>query len=271
MVLMCLHVLDPVDYIVRAARRLEHLPPYSIRVRSNGIRKQFGGKNFAYYGQILSEALMKYASLSSTSKVLEIGCGCGRTALALTEYLDNGNYIGVDIEKQSLESCKNNPLLAAKKFKFELLDIQNSIYNPEGKYKADNFVFPYLDATFDIVFLVSVFTHMLTPQVKNYIKEISRILKSKGICMFTTFLMDYGREGKDVIFENKHMEHYYCNSSIEELAVGYYLDFYIKTFARHKMALHVEPLLGNWRKNYKRKATTNFSQDIVFFYKNDKE
>ena len=174
---MALHTLDPLDWLIREIRDLEHLPRYSVRVRSNGVRRQFGGRRFAHFGQVIGRLLKEHAGLVSTSQVLEIGCGCGRTAIALAADLDDARYTGVDIEKVSLNACRENRYLAQKTFNFDHLDVQNDVYNPNGGASARYYNFPFSDAQFDIIFLTSVFTHMLSDDVANYIKEISRMLK----------------------------------------------------------------------------------------------
>ena len=70
--------LDPVDYLVRLPRGLAYLPKYSIRVRSNGVTGQFGGGRFARFGALIASYLQRYAGVTPSSRVLEIGCGCGR-------------------------------------------------------------------------------------------------------------------------------------------------------------------------------------------------
>jgi len=261
------HTMDPIDYIVRSARGLSDLPPYSIRVRSNGVTKQFGGRNFFVFGNLLADLLKEYASLNNESKVLEIGCGCGRTAFALSKILNDGNYIGMDIEKIALQSCKERPIFVRKNFCFDYLDVQNNEYNPEGKYRADTYKFPYDDDKFDVIFLVSVFTHMLTDDVKNYINEISRMLKPGGTCMVTTFLMDKGRETKGLSFPHNEKNHYYYDQSLPEVAVGYYLDFYVNQFASSGMRQVHEPLWGSWGSNSDFVSSSGFGQDILFFSK----
>ncbi|MBT5992702.1 MAG: class I SAM-dependent methyltransferase, partial [Bacteroidetes bacterium] len=200
-------VMDPIDYLFRFRSGLTGLPPYSIRVRSNGVTKQFGGEKFYQFGNRLADHLKAYASLDGHSKVLEIGCGCGRTCYALSKILDDANFIGMDIEKTSLEACQNNPIFIGKDFRFDYQDIQNDEYNPDGTYEADSYKFPYDSNEFDVIFLVSVFTHMLTDDVKNYISEISRMLKPGGVCMITTFLMDHGRNTNGISFPHNEKDH----------------------------------------------------------------
>ena len=61
-----LRALDPVHALLRHARGLSHLPPYSVRVRANGVRGQLGGARFRQTGQRLRELLQQYAGLTPT-------------------------------------------------------------------------------------------------------------------------------------------------------------------------------------------------------------
>jgi len=61
---------------------------------------------------------------------------------------------------------------------------------PGGQINPKKFVFPYADSSFDLVFLTSVFTHMLPEDVKRYMEEISRVLKSGGRSVVTYFLVN---------------------------------------------------------------------------------
>lgn len=259
--------IDPIDYIIRLASGLSDLPPYSIRVRSNGVTKQFGGWNFNKFGILLAEHLKTYAFLNSQSRVLEIGCGCGRTAFALSGILEDGNFTGMDIEKKSLQTCRKTPLFIEKKFNFGWLDVYNNEYNPIGVHHADSYKFPYERNTFDVIFLVSVFTHMLTDDVKNYTSEISRMLKPGGVCMITTFLMDKGRQNKGISFPYNVMDHYFYNQTMPEVAVGYYLEFYKVLFASCGLVQVHDTLWGSWRDTREVESLSGFSQDIIFFAK----
>lgn len=259
--------MNPLDYSIRYIKGLSDLPPYSTRIRSNGVTNQFGGQVFYNMGNLLADHLKNYASLSNKSDVLEIGCGCGRTAFALSKILDNGKYTGMDIEQVSLHSCQQRKIFQDKKFKFDYLDVQNDEYNPEGKNPADIYKFPYANNQFDVIFLVSVFTHMLTKDVKNYISEISRMLKPGGTCMVTTFLMDEGRNSHGLSFPYNDQEHYFYSLTMPEIAVGYYLNFYINQFNVNSMTQVNKPLLGSWRNTTESLSASGFGQDILFFTK----
>ena len=75
-------------------------------------------------------------------------------------------------------------------FRFRLVAVRNRDYNPRGKVTASTFRFPYPDASFDFVFLTSVFTHMLPADIENYMREISRVLKPGGVSLTTWFLLN---------------------------------------------------------------------------------
>ena len=86
-------------------------------------------------------------------------------------------------------------------FDFTVVDIQNGAYNPTGKYKSSHFHFPYPDGSFDVVFLASLFTHMLPSDVKHYLHEIVRVLKPGGRSLITFFLLN--EESSALIKEGK--------------------------------------------------------------------
>jgi len=265
-----LAILDPLDYLFRAARGLQHLPKYSIRVISNGVNQQFGGASFARYGELLVSILQQNTGFSRGADILEIGCGCGRTALGLRSLLDDGKYTGMDINRKSLEASKNNPALKAKNFRFDLLDVYNFEYNPTGKHVAHSYTFPYENGQYNVVFLVSVFTHMLHKDVSRYIQEISRILKPGGYCMLTTFLVDYGKIFKDaeVSFRFTDGVSHFRTEFIPEMVVGYYLEFFETEFGKHSMKLSAK-LPGSWRGVPEVESTSSFPQDILFFRKSN--
>ena len=237
-----LHAIDPVDSLVRRINGQSFLPPYSVRARSAGIRPDIGGREFLQVGREIRGLLETHAGLTPASKTLEIGCGCGRNAFALAGLLENGNYTGMDIERVSLAEAKKSELLHRKRFSFDLLDVRNDAYNPQGTFTAAELVLPYQDRAFDVVFMVSVFTHMLTDEVKNYARQIARVLKPGGRCLFTAYLLD-GRATTEFPFVSQ--QHSYANETVPEIAVAYRLDYLSRTFANHGMRLAAGPFWGS--------------------------
>jgi SAM-dependent methyltransferase len=252
------HAADPLDFIARKASGRSYIPPYSIRIRSNGVRQDIGGEGFVRVGKQIAALLQKHAGLTPDSRVLELGCGCGRNALGLSGILNSGNYTGMDIEKIALEAAKNNQRLQGKKFHFDFLDVRNDTYNPDGKYPATEYVFPYRSQSFDVVFMISVLTHMLTDEVTNYAKEIARILKPGGRCFATAYLLDRPMTSQ---FPFSAQQHSYANETVPGIAVAYQSSFLASTFADNGLRLTVGPLWGTVHPD--EESETGLDQDLM--------
>jgi SAM-dependent methyltransferase len=253
------HAVDPVDSVARRIRGRSHLPPYSVRSRSVGIRPDIGGGEFVRDGMTIGALLRKHAGLTPDSRTLEIGCGCGRNAFALAGFLRNGNYTGMDVERIALEGARKNPLLRLKGFTFDFLDIRNDAYNPDGRYLATEYVLPYADASFDVVFMNSVFTHMLTEEVRNYVRQIARVLKPGGRCYLTAYLLD-GRAESEFPFHAQ--QHSYANEAVPGIAVAYESAFLVSAFAENHLKPTAQPVLG-----HAHGAAMRRDQDILVFAK----
>jgi SAM-dependent methyltransferase len=235
-------VLPFIDAGDRAVTRLGvpfRLPPYSVRIRSTGVAGEFGGRKFIAGGEQIASQLECLANLSSDDEVLEIGCGAGRNAIALASRLDSGNYSGLDIDWPAIAACRANPLLAQHHFRFLLADIENDIYNPGGYETATTYRFPFDDASFDLVFLTSVFTHMLPDECANYAREIMRVLRPDGRCVVTTFLVD---QGPGIIPFTRGDEAYFGFPNNPRKAVGYETGTIESWFGVPAQTIH----LGTW-------------------------
>ena len=161
-------------------------------MRSNGVDGQFGGYTFFRLGRVLARDLELYCGLTAASDVLEIGCGVGRVAIALQDKYPALSYAGLDVDRMSVVACRSNPQLAASGFEFVLADIATDLYNASGTIGAESFVLPFPDESKDVIYLVSVFTHMLPRECENYAREIMRVLRPGGRCAVTTLLLDRG-------------------------------------------------------------------------------
>ncbi|MBN1780133.1 class I SAM-dependent methyltransferase [bacterium] len=269
LIVAVLIILDPLDAVIRFFRGTGRLPRMSVRVRSTGIRNEFGGRQYHEAGQFFCRILKDLAGLRPESDVLEIGCGSGRAALALTDFLDRGTYTGMDIETVSLNACRRNRTLKRRGYRFDLMDIYSEEYNPGGRLKAEEYAFDYPDASFDVIFMTSVFTHMLPGAVSNYIAEIGRMLRPGGRCLFTTFVMDAGTEGYGIAFPYNHVDYCLFQEHFPEKAVGYFLHYLDREFGRVWCRRTGDPVLGPWRdvETVIEYPKTDFAQDIVVYEK----
>jgi ubiquinone/menaquinone biosynthesis C-methylase UbiE len=158
-----------------------------IREHSGGIDRQ----RFITMGdEIVQHSLIGAAKLLPFHKFLDVGCGCGKLARPLTKYLNSeGRYDGIDITRAVVDWCKKK-YQKHPNIHFHYADLYSSRYNPQGAYKASNYQFPFQDDEFDVVFLGSVFTHLVPEDSDNYLRELERVMKPGAVCLATFFVLD---------------------------------------------------------------------------------
>lgn len=156
-----------------------------------------GDGDFVAVGQQLLRQLQDHAGLAPTDQVLDIGCGNGRVAEQLGPFLEGGGYVGFDISRAGIQACRRR-FAGRPHMRFEHLDVWNGEYNTAGRVAELDTVFPAGDASIDLAFATSVFTHMRLAGVKRYLAQTSRVLKPGGRIAFTCFALEPGRERSEV-------------------------------------------------------------------------
>lgn len=132
--------------------------------------------------------------LRRDAAVLELGCGHGRTARGLLEYLHSpGRYFGLDVDRERLADARERIGQRHPNFDFVFADVHNAQYNPHGTTSASRYAFPFANGSFDVIYAASLFTHLLPDEVDNYFRETRRVLKTSGKCLFSVFLLDHYR------------------------------------------------------------------------------
>lgn len=150
-----------------------------------------GGGDFQEIGQEFLAHFRKLGALQPHHHVLDVGCGFGRMAVALTGFLnEQGSYEGFDVVPVGVNWCRDRITPRFPNFRFQLADIHNTHYNPGGRQEAASYVFPYEDRRFDFVLVTSVFTHLLPEAQIHYLSEISRVLKDDGRVLMTFLLLN---------------------------------------------------------------------------------
>lgn len=139
--------------------------------------------------------------LTPQHHVLDLGCGVGRLAIPLTQYLDaEAAYFGIDINLSAIAWCHERISTVYPSFQFSVLNVRNPHYRHPQQFGQENIaqsVLP-LDARrrFDFVTAFSLFTHLVWADVQWYFAEIARRLKPGGRAFTTWFLInDASRAG----------------------------------------------------------------------------
>lgn len=149
------------------------------------------GGDFEGTGREFLAILVEHAGARGDMRVLDIGCGVGRIAVqALPHVRPPGSYDGFDIDPAAIRWCQRRLTPRNPAFRFAVADVRNSSYNPHGAQDAASFRFPYPDASFDLTFATSVFTHLLPGAMENYLREAARVTALGGRVLATFFLLD---------------------------------------------------------------------------------
>ena len=200
--------LNTLDFLAsRPFRELRALPANHLRLRiGTDQRIVFGHVDHITrsYGFWLQMAAARLVQPGST--VLDIGCGCGRTAQVLRDaYWRNrpffaGTYIGVDVDGEAIAWCTDH--FPSDRFRFHRLDMFSSVYNPTGATQQPDL--PVDPASVDLVLCLSLFTHLLEPDVNYYLRQIRRVLRPGGAAYVTFFCIDHLRDSLGGRFTFRH-------------------------------------------------------------------
>jgi ubiquinone/menaquinone biosynthesis C-methylase UbiE len=196
--------------------------------------------------------LVSLCALKPGQRILDIGCGVGRTARALTGYLsDEGEYEGFDVSKEAIEWCRQEITSRYSNFHFDVVDISNTAYNPTGGQSASAYRFPYPAEHFDVIVLQSLFTHMLPEGMENYLSECQRVLKESGSCLISYFIVN---EEVDLTADNLIEKfgrdkggYRVVSEEMPEATVGYEEAFLRGAYARLGFAIEPPIRYGAWR------------------------
>jgi len=221
------------------------IPPRSIA--------RYRREEFEQVGKEFSNYFIEFARLEKNAKVLDVGCGVGRIAVPLTSYLnESGSYCGFDIVKSGINWCNERIATKYSNFQFIHSDILNKHYNKNGSVLAHEYKFPFADETFDLVFLSSVFTHMFPRDIENYMREIYRVLKHKGNCLITFFIINNESKrlmknpGSILNFKFHDDGYFWYKEADPEAAIAFEEEYIVTLFKSNGMTIDNSIHYGSW-------------------------
>jgi SAM-dependent methyltransferase len=213
-----------------------------------------GDGDFLTMGKHFASILIDKCGLKSDSHILDIGCSVGRNAIPLTEIVTTGEYRGFDVVKNSIDYATRTITPKYPNFIFEHVNIYNGVYNMDRilALNSEMYHFDYSSDKFDIVFLVSVFTHMITKDVEAYMKEIVRVLKPGGKLFITYFILDDDSKAAmdhsqtDRKFPFEHGNYSAADEAYHEGALAYKREYIHDLYKRNGLKID-EINNGFWR------------------------
>jgi len=144
------------------------LPPRPLMVRVAGTAD---ADWFLRAGRAGYDAIAAAVSLGEAESVLDFGCGCGRVTRYWYDF--PGSVAGTDLDARAIAWCRENLPFA----RFET----NGLAPP--------LAFP--DASFDLVYALSVFTHLTADLQLAWRDELRRVLRPGGLLLVTTHGRSY--------------------------------------------------------------------------------
>lgn len=212
-----------------------------------------GGFDFHDIGRRLAALAIDLGGLRPDDRILDVGCGFGRLAVALMSYIENGEYVGVDLDPRGIRWCRTHISPSHPNFWFAHADVANSHYNPRGRVLPTEFRFPCATASVDVAFAGSLFTHLLPPAADHYVWELARVLKPGGRVVATFFLLDEAIRGRlaNPLVQPQFTAFpapYYAVADVSdpEAAIAYDVEVVREAFAARGLeVVHIER--GGWR------------------------
>ena len=124
------------------------------------------GGDFQAVG-LLEYYLLRQAGLQPGHTLVDVGCGSGRLAFHLKDYLQ-GQYIGLDVVPELFQYA------------------QRKCQRPDWKfYAAPGLTIPEPNDSADFICFFSVFTHLLHEETFRYLEDAKRVLKPTGKIIFS--------------------------------------------------------------------------------------
>ncbi len=145
------------------------LPPALLRYR---VSELLGRDEFLTVGEGCARLIEQYlgsmgADLAQAHRVLDFGCGCGRTLRWFLRKFPGGEFHGADVDAEAIEWCRSN--LTTARF------VRN---NPQPPL-------PYPDGHFASIYCLSVFTHLDEDMQDAWLEELARLLAPGGVLLLT--------------------------------------------------------------------------------------
>ncbi len=143
-------------------------PPPSLRLRTHGHPAldgylEMGRVNF---DAILAGIALAGRPMADIRMVLNFGCGCGRTLQWWLRQPQPPELYGTDVDAETVAWVKAN------------LPVQAGTNAPTPPLA-------YADGLFDVVYSISVFTHLDETFQDAWLRELKRVLKPGGLALFS--------------------------------------------------------------------------------------
>ena len=193
------------------------VPPADLRARVHGAEELAA---FHKIGQVVAgdlEGTIKSIDLelNNRSNILDFGCGCGRIISWFQDLHPNSKFYGTDIDSEAITWCQEN-------------------LSHLGHFSVNEAMppLPYQDRFFDLLYSISIFTHLPEKMQFAWLKELQRVCKPGAYLLLTVHgehLFPKNAESPKTEFDNKGF-YYWIEKYSNGLPEFYQTSFHTETY-----------------------------------------
>ena len=216
-------------------------PPAYLRSRVHGSDDL---SSFHYVGKVIAFNLERAIQLQRIripkgSRILDFGCGCGRVLYWLQRFYPSVGFYGTDTDGEALSWCQEH-LSSSGYF------VGNDASPP----------LPFEKEFFDLVYSISVFTHLSEELQFCWLEELKRVTKPGSYLLLSVHGEEFFKQAPREFREHFREAGFYSRSTTDEdsepFETSYHAEEYIR--ARWGAFFEVEEII---------KGGGNNDQDLV--------
>lgn len=256
-------------------------------MKSSTISDWVGAGDSARVGRDNAALVALHADLPPGAKVLDFGCGIGRTTVGLLERYSDIYVVGTDIVPKLIEFCNHYVRPSFSNTEFHLFNVFNDHYKnyEEGVPKStttaaasrieDSF-FLKNAGQFHAFLAFSVFTHLDENDAKKYLSIAAQSISDDGFVLMTAFLIDGNSAAHLALGHAPYSIAPRSNIEVDRFFHGFPQDRlafvgmpfqWLERFIRLK-GLYIERVLyGSWRAGQRPQMGTESMQDLIVMRK----
>jgi cyclopropane fatty-acyl-phospholipid synthase-like methyltransferase len=203
-------------------------------------------------------------SLSSSHRVLDFGCGIGRTSVLIAEFLTGGELVGIDIIPAQIRFCQAEIASRFQNVSYYCTRARNPLYDhliaeDSIAISEDDFLISHA-GSFDVVVASSVFTHFDPSMASKYLSFLKHLTKEDG-CLALSWVFDHKANPPD---KRLREEEYFRN--IDNLTYALFSPHLFEQLVA-EAGLSIQRITyGYWRGLPNDKLKGQHLQDVAILY-----
>jgi SAM-dependent methyltransferase len=147
---------------------IDAVPPPELRMRVHGAAdlESFLATGKWNYESLLAGLDLAQRPIDATSRVLDFGCGSGRTLRWWVNHPARPILYGTDVDRETAQWVRDN------------LAVETHVNEPLPPL-------PFPNEHFDVLYAISVFTHLDEQYQDAWLAELKRVLRKDGVALLT--------------------------------------------------------------------------------------